>query len=325
MNILKILTLLPVIGLTACSSTAYQQAETEPLINREKNESSLQFKFALRHLMPDKEVSYLESIVSDSNYRPERWSNNKADEGFVTTGLMAGGLSNSTAGGLGLIAKYALKAYENHPMLPNTSLLVIKEEHLPENVSTSAEALTYFRNKTIEHINSTAYEFGYDTKCIDNCYTARPVFELTLKDIIIKGQIYTYTPSVIVVSTNLSILREADIDNPFFLVYGKNIRFLSDYGGWSINFYSISELTNNKPTYTELDLPIGGTVKFPKNARRLISTKLGRDLYRSFSAKMNYWYSGTTYKGGYAVNNGILYKLDKLSSYSKFKGSPTTN
>ncbi|MBA6365607.1 hypothetical protein H4J56_08655 [Colwellia sp. BRX8-4] len=320
MNILKPLFLSSLLTLTACSLTAYQEAENQPDNNYKEAESSLQFRFALRHLMPQKEVLYLERTLANAEYDPERWSQSMADEGFITSGLLSGGLDNSSAGAVGLIAKYAMKSYENRPTLPHTSFLVVPKSELPNAAMSVEEATDFYRQKTIDNIKETATEFGYSVKCIDNCTEMRPVFELNLLNNVTN---HIYSPSVIVVSTSLNELRKPD--DSLLSVFGDDTAFTSDYSGWVVSFYSLTLVDGDKVSYTTLNLPDGLTAKFPKNADPIISTPIGRDIYRNFSAKMKSWYKGTSTKDGYAVYNGTVYRLANISSFSKFTGYPTSN
>jgi hypothetical protein len=320
MNILKPLFLSSLLTLTGCSLTAYQEAENQPDNNYKNAESSLQFKYALRHLMPQKEILYLERTLANAEYDPQRWNQSMADEGFITSGLLTGGLDNSSAGAVGLIAKYAMKSYENRPTMPHTSFLVVPKSELPYASMTVEEATDFYRKKTIDNIKETAAEFGYSVKCIDNCAEMRPVFELNLLN---KVSNHLFAPSVIFVSTSLLDLHKPD--EPLLNVYGDDTGFISDFGGWVISFYSVDVSDSKKPTYTTFVRPDKSILKYPKNADPIISTPIGRDIYRNFSAKMKSWYKGTSTKDGYAVYNGTVYRLANVSSFSKFTGYPTSN
>jgi hypothetical protein len=320
MNILKPIFLSSLLTLTGCSLTAYQEAENQPDNNYKKAESSLQFKFALRHLMPQKEIAYLERTLANSEYDPQRWNQSMADEGFITSGLMAGGLDNSSAGAVGLIAKYAMKSYENRPTMPHTSFLVVPKSELPNPAMTIEEATAFYRKKTIDNINETAAEFGYSVKCIDNCTEMRPVFELHLMN---KVTNHTFAPSVMFVSTSLLELHKPNKE--LLNIFGEDTDFISDFGGWVVSFYSVDVAEGKKVTYKTFERPDKTILKYPKDANPIISTPIGRDIYRNFSAKMKYWYKGTSNKDGYAVYNGTVYRLANLSSFSKFTGYPTSN
>lgn len=320
-KLLNLTTLLFVLTLnTGCSfsPSSFYGSTTKPEKTNQVIDD-IQFKRSLMRLMSRKDQAYLQEKIKTGVYGNQRFEDINRSNGSDALMVAAVG-GNPTSGGgaaatlgLGLAASYIQGLGERD----NTSGIVVSQEWLGSDTDSIEDVQLIIANKTVELITNTAKAFNYQVECTYNCDKRLKTLELTrLIDKTHEDQYFPYKLIVNIYARDFKLIKDDDVLSKTF---GDESKF---YGDLVVYISEPRKLIDNKVNYSEHEFE-GVTWYQGLNQKNIIDNKLGRDMYRHFSAQLPTWYFGGEFfynTSDYAVNNGNIYMLENQTKHDEMRG-----
>ena len=342
MNIIKIFlvtfVMASTLGLGGCASpnTDIGARNNDYVIDKEKPETSDEFKITLRHAMPAGQKITFERYILDPNYTSDTWARQMRQEGSNVVTMSAMGISPTSSFGMGLgLGLSLVDGYMAKQSLMdrfNVAYFVDNEGKSKDDIFNEAALATK------ESVFSMAKDFGYSISCKFNCDTHSATYELVKLKMFNHPEVYE--PEILVVALLFADIEEEENKAVIKLLASDDSSKVYFSGLWNVSIYSSAlnrhNMDNPLDLKTEVDYSEAETeqLKHHGNSGKFLSMRgyplermpLGRDMYRSIAKKIPFWttYTDKGYKN-YGIYKGQMYWLDDVHLAEEMTGYPITN